>query len=108
MFEHPEFKRKLVDVVGAEIVRNDMESYHADIIEFLVSHAISNESYLMEIENRKAAQQRKGDSEAFGSARDLIRTASAIASKAQRTTLTLEDVESAYRERYCRVWPFCR
>ena len=108
MFESPKFKRELEDVVGAEVLRNDMESYHTAIIDFLVSHAKSNETYLMEIENRKSVNQRKGVSEAFGSARDLIRTASDIASKDQRTTLTLEDVESAYRERYGRVWPFCR
>ena len=108
MFEGPEFKRNLVDVVGAEVLRNEMESYHTDIIDFLISHAVSNESYLMEIENKKAADQRKGVSEAYGSARDLVRTASAIAAEAERTTLTLEDVEAAYRDRYCRVWPFCR
>ena len=108
MFESAEFKNMLQDAVGAEVLRNNMESYHVDIIDFLVSHAKSNESHLMEIEERKNIKERRGVPEALGSARDLIRTASAIAADAERSTITLQDVESAYRDRYCRVWPFCR
>jgi hypothetical protein len=108
MFESQDFREKLLGAVKSEAAQNNMNEYQTAIIDFLRTQAVANESTLMESERTKNVAQRRGVPEALTSARQLIKTASAIAAKDKRTLLTEADVRAAHTAMYCRVWPFCK
>ena len=70
--------------------------------------AATNESTLMDSEVRKAASARRGIPDALNSARQLIKESATYAAAEKRTVLNLEDVEKAYRAKFCQFWPFCK
>ena len=108
MFETADFRQQLDDAIAGEIARNSIERYERPILNYLQNLATANEPELMAIETRKTVAERRGVPEALRSARELIRTASVFALADKRKNITLGDVQQAYREKFCEVWPFCK
>ena len=108
MFETDNFRQQLEAAITGEAAASGMEQYQPRITSYLQNMATENEPQLMEREFRKAAAQRRGIADALESARGLTRLASRYALAEGRTTLEVGDVEKAFRDRFCQVWPFCR
>jgi hypothetical protein len=98
----------LILAIATEAFRNGMVEYDDSIVPFLQALATQNESGLMESERAKTALERRGLEDALVSARIIVRQAAEYARARRGTTLTVEDVQRAYRAQFCRVWPFCR
>jgi len=108
MFETEEFRERLQAAVSSEASQNDMERYQTAIVEYLQDLAVANERDLMESEREKTASARRGIPDAIQSTRLLVKEASRIASQQDRRLLERSDVEAAYSNLFCRVWPFCK
>jgi hypothetical protein len=108
MFETTEFRDSLTKIVEQEARSAGLRQYQTSVVYFLQNLATENESELVDRELRKAAGLRRGVPDALGSARELIKTASDIARAVGRDTLTLPDMQAAYRVKFCQVWPFCK
>jgi len=108
MFETDDFRDLLTNAVVSEAANRGLTEYRLSIITYLQTLAAQNESPLMERELRKAASDRRGIPAALDSARLLIRESAKYAAAEKRTVLHLDDVEKAYKEKFCQVWPFCK
>ena len=108
MFETEDFARRIRAAFSQEARRNGMDEYETAIIKYLQRLAMENEKILMEQEVKKAAGQRRGVSDAVQSVVVLAKAASEYAFSDERTTVRLDDIQSAYRAKFCQVWPFCK
>jgi hypothetical protein len=108
MFETEDFKSRIDAAVSAEAARNGLTRYQkSQIVEYLQNLAVTNEKTLMESELKKSVG-RRGVSDAVESAVTLTREASRYASLQKRDLLMLEDIQTAYKVKFCQVWPFCK
>ncbi len=108
MFETEDFKKQLDTAVSRETGSSGLKEYETQIIDRLQRLASENESSLMDSEVRKVASERRGIPDALNSARELTRAASRYALAEKRTVLKMSDIEAAYKEKFCQVWPFCK
>jgi hypothetical protein len=108
MFEGNQFREQLQQAIADETAHRGLERYEDSIIAFLQELAVSNESVLMESEAERPITARRGIPDALQSARSLVEEAANFTRADGRTTLTLGDMEGAYKIRFCSVWPFCR
>jgi hypothetical protein len=108
MFETEEFKEELERVLISAARRRGLSHYAPYAALFLQRLATQNETILLEAEERKAVWQRRGQTDALNSARELAKFAATLAVRERHDTLTFEDVRAALEAKYCQVWPFCR
>jgi hypothetical protein len=106
MFDTSEFRTELTAAISGEASRNGL-GFEDTIIDYLRNLAVENENFLMEQE-RKKATGRRGIVDALESAALLTREASRYVSSDRRKTITLSDIQAAYKAKFCRVWPFCK
>lgn len=108
MFEQSQFRELLERETSSTAGQSGLRFYNAAVVDYLQRLASENEVILMETELRKAQGSRRGIPEALVSARLLVKEASRVASAAGRDTLQVEDMQVAYRAKFCQVWPFCK
>ncbi len=108
MFETPSFQESLTSVISNEAAASGLTQYEQSVVRFLQHLATANEPELNAIELRKVASARRGVPEALSSARELARLAATYAANDGRKVLSLSDMETAYRAKFCQVWPFCK
>jgi histone H3/H4 len=107
MFETDEFKNQLAASISAEAGNNNIERYETRIVDYLQGIATETEN-LEARQMKKGAKVRGGIPDALSSAKELTREASKYAAAEKRKVITLTDIESACKAKFCQVWPFCK
>ena len=108
MFETEGFKTALTLIVSEETTKTGLKTYESGIIDYLQTLASENEKDLMEKELRKPTTERRGVSTALQSARELVKEGAKFAAMEKRELLTVADITTAYKVKFCSVWPFCK
>lgn len=107
MFETPQFREQLTQIILREARAAGMDQYENSIVEYLQKLAVENEPILMERELKKTTG-RRGIPDALASAAKLVQEASRYAASDKRTTVRESDIQKAYGLKFCQVWPFCK
>ncbi len=108
MFETDEFSKRVEYAVSNAAGRAGLKFYIRGVPRRLVKLARENERILLTEEMKKSASERRGVDDAIQSVVKVASEAARIAISEGRDTLTAADFDIAYKNNFCRIWPFCR
>lgn len=98
-------------VVEAEVSRAagaaGLERYQTAIVDRIVTRIAENAPVRRRDELLKEDRSQRTQDDALGSVRVLIEEASRIAKADGRTTVSTDDFEQAFKNKFCQVWPIC-
>jgi hypothetical protein len=84
-----------------------MEQYEPAIADRIASLIAANAARHRQSEQLRKMADQRSDRDALASVSVLIQEASRLAKAAGRTTVTTADFETAFKNKFCQVWPVC-
>jgi hypothetical protein len=101
------FRREIEGRLRISAGEYGMRTYESAISDMIFGFAQLKREKNARQELIREASLRRGMPEAMDSVQKLVKSASATAMAAGRDNLTVEDIQRAYQENFCLIWPFC-
>jgi len=105
--ESDDFRAEIESRVNRTAGSSGMSHYQQAIVSQLMSHLNEKKGVRLLEESKKAAHLQRTKLDALNSVQVLIETAAQYAREDRRTTVTKDDLDKAYKVKFCMVWPFC-
>jgi hypothetical protein len=103
----PAFRNRIEEQVRNSAGRYGMRQYHTAIVGWIAEKIEENREVRVLSEMKQTASLRRSESDALNSVDLLLNYASENAKANDRETVTVADVQEAYRAHFCNFWPIC-
>jgi hypothetical protein len=108
MFETAEFESRIVKAFDVAAQEFKLKGYVPEIPPILYFLARANEAVLLQREQARSAEQRRGMPEALESLNIISMETARNADGRRAKEMEVIDLVQVYTKNYCGIWPFCR